>query len=113
MCEDTKMLHSLFIGRFQPLHDGHIRLIQSVIDEGKRPLIALRDTGINESNPHTIEERTKMFRTVFGDKVTIITIPDISEVVYGRGVGWGIREIRLDEKTESISATSIRAENGD
>jgi len=27
-----------------------------------------------------------------------------------RKVGWGIREIKLDEKTEAISATKIRAQ---
>lgn len=102
------MLHSLVIGRFQPLHDGHKKLIQRLLDEGKRPLVALRDTGINEDNPYSVEERKKMFEEAFGDKVTVISIPDIEEVIYGRKVGWEIREIRLDEKTESISATEIR-----
>ena len=41
-------------------------------------------------------------------KMIVISIPDIEEVCYGRKVGWGIREIRLDEATEGISATKIR-----
>lgn len=49
-----------------------------------------------------------MFHDVFGDKIKVIVIPDISEVCYSRKVGWGIREIRLDKETERISATKIR-----
>lgn len=107
------MRYSLFIGRFAPLHEGHIKLIQSVLDECKNVCVALRDTEIDKDNPYTIEERIQMFWDVFGDKVKITVIPDIEEVCFGRKVGWGIREIRLDDKTESISATKIRNDNLD
>ncbi len=53
----------------------------------------------------------KAFRKEYGDgRLEILTIPDIEDVCYGREVGWGIRQIKLDEKTEAISATKIRAE---
>ena len=100
--------YSLFIGRYQPLHEGHIKLIKSVLNEGKDVLVALRDTGINKDNPYSIEERMEMFKNAFGDTVKVIAIPDISEICYGRKVGWGIREIKLDKETEAISATAIR-----
>ncbi|MCK9370976.1 adenylyltransferase/cytidyltransferase family protein [Candidatus Dojkabacteria bacterium] len=102
--------YSLFIGRFQGLHEGHIKLIQTVLDEGKNVCVALRDTGINDKNPYTVEQRIKMFTDKL-PSVKIIVIPDIEEVCYGRDVGWGIREIRLDKETESISATKIRNNN--
>ena len=105
------MKHSLFIGRYQPLHEGHIKLIQSVLDEGKNVCVALRDTPISETDPYSIAERKEMFRRAFDDRVRVISIPDIEEVCYGRKVGWGIREIRLDEATENISATKIRNEH--
>lgn len=101
------MKYSLFIGRFQPLHEGHIKLIQTVLSEGKKICIGLRDTEINEDNPYTIEEREKMFRKEFGD-IKIITLPDIEAVCFGRGVGYDIREIKLDKQTEKISATEMR-----
>lgn len=104
--------YSLFIGRFQPLHAGHIKLIRSVLNEGKNVLIALRDIDIDENNPYSIEQRIEMFHKEFGDSVKVIIIPDISEICYGRKVGWGIREIKLDEETEAISATVIRNSNG-
>ena len=110
------MKYSLFIGRYQPLHTGHIKLMRTVLDEGKNVLVALRDTGINPQNPYSIKERQEMFEKEFKKEmdtatVRIVVIPDIEEVCWGRGVGWGRREIRLDEKTESISATKIRNES--
>lgn len=102
------MIYSLVIGRFQPLHDGHKALVQTLLDEGKNVCVALRDTEISDSDPYTTDERIKMWKDAFSDKVKVIVIPDIEEVVYGRGVGWGIREIKLSDEIESISATKIR-----
>jgi cytidyltransferase-like protein len=102
------MKYSLFIGRYQPLHQGHIKLIEKVLSEGKNVCVALRDTDIDKDNPYSAEERINMFTRAFGERVKVIVIPDIEEVCYGRKVGWGVREIRLDDKTESISATEIR-----
>ena len=101
------MAYSLFIGRWQPFHSGHKKLIQTVLDEGKNVCIAIRDTEVSKSNPYTVEERTKAIREAF-PQAKVIIIPDIEEVVYGRGVGWGMREIRLDPETEAISGTGIR-----
>ena len=69
--------------------------------------MAIRDTPIDKDNPYTVRERKKMIKTAF-PKIKIIVIPDIEEIVYGRKVGWGIREIKLDAETEAISATKIR-----
>jgi cytidyltransferase-like protein len=115
---DGNDAHSMFIGRYQPFHAGHIKLMKTVLDEGKNIVIALRDTPVRDTDPYTVEERINMIQAKFPDatvyprisRITICPIPDISEVVFGRGVGWGIRQIKLDEKTESISATKIREE---
>lgn len=100
---------SLFIGRYQPFHSGHAALIESVLAEGKQVVIALRDTASSASNPYTLAERREMIRARFSNRVQIISIPDISEVCYGRAVGWGVREIRLPAEIEAISATSLRS----
>lgn len=102
-------MNSLFIGRYQPLHNGHIKLIKKVLeDEGKSVVIGLRDTPIDESNPFTIEERKEMFNKIFGSRVKVIVVPDIKEVCFGRNVGYSIRRIRLNRQIEDISATKIR-----
>lgn len=110
-----KRKHSLVIGRFQclPPHKGHLGIINVLLNEGKNVLIAIRDTDKDEKNPYSIEERRYYFTKIYKNelmsgRVKIIIIPDIEDVCYGRSVGWGIREIRLDAETELISATKIR-----
>ena len=110
---------SLFIGRWQVpkyLHAGHVKLIRTVLNEGNKVCIGIRDTKIDKINPYTARERVKVIKNTFAKEIKngtlkYIILPDIKEVVYGRKVGWGIREIRLDEKIESISATEIRKRN--
>ena len=61
------------------------------------------------TDPYDYKEREGMFRKRFGNRIAVMKIPDIEEVCYGRKVGWGIREIRVDPEIEAISATKIRA----
>lgn len=109
---------SLIIGRFQclPPHQGHLALIRTVLNEGGKVCIGLRESDGTEKNPYSLEERRQAFTEIFREeilegKLCIINLPDIFNVVYGRGKGWGIRQIRLPEKTENISATEIRRQN--
>lgn len=106
----TKKQYSFFIGRWQPLHEGHLALFDKVRQEGKKILIGIRDTEISETDPYSVSERIEMIRHRVPD-AEIVTIPDIEEVVHGRKVGWGIRQIQLDEMIENISATKIREKN--
>ena len=105
--------YSLFIGRYQPFHNGHEALIRSVLDERKNVCIALRDTVQCLSDPYSFQQRKQMIQEVFSSemrdgRVVIIKIPDVAEVCYGRRVGWDIREIRLPDDIEDVSATQIR-----
>ena len=104
------MSKSLFIGRWQPFHDGHRGLIDVVLREGRKVVIAVRDTPISEKNPYPLNERIKRIKAHYGKNkdVEVIAIPDIAEVCYGRDVGWTVRRIRLAKQIEEISATKIR-----
>jgi len=48
--------YALFVGRWQPLHDGHKALFARALDEGKNVWIAIRDIAPDEKNPWTAEE---------------------------------------------------------
>ena len=105
--------YSMFIGRYSPPHIGHFKLIQAVLDEGGKVFIAIRDTRLSDKNPYTYTQRQMIFTKRFLDevkdgRVVIGKIPDVKEVCFGRKVGWAVRQIKLDEATESISATKIR-----
>ena len=52
------MRHSMFIGRFQPFHDGHEWCVREMLSNGKRVCIAIMDIHDLEpiKNPYTTEE---------------------------------------------------------
>lgn len=108
----TQMKPSLFIGRWQPFHEGHQALVETVLKQGKPVIIAVRCTARGPSDPYSVEERWAFISEVladYGSLVRIIAIPDFDEICYGRGVGYGIRRVDLDEEVEAVSATRIRA----
>ena len=43
----------------------------------------------------------------------MLLVPNITDICYGRGVGYKIEEIVLSEKIQKISATKIRKEMRD
>lgn len=100
---------SLFIGRFQPLHDGHKELIQKMLDEGKIVCVALMNTEVSDNNPYTFEQRERMIREAFGQDILVMMIPPVAEVCYGRDVGYGIRRIMGTQ--EDITASQLRGSN--
>jgi len=108
------MKYSLFIGRWQPWHDGHKWLIDQRLKEGKKVCVAVRDVEPSEDQPWTADEiiqnvKEQLYFEVTEDKVKIIKIPDIESVNYGRGVGYDIIEHAPPQQVEEISATKIRA----
>lgn len=108
-----KQSASLFVGRWQPFHQGHKALVETVLKRGKPVIIAIRDTEIDEKNPFSTEERWNMIQIAlreYGELVKIVVIPDIDEVCYGRDVGYEIRRITLSEELEKVSGTKVRKE---
>lgn len=109
-----KKKYSLFVGRWQVkprLHKGHIALIESELKKGNPVCVAIRDTEKSEKNPYSIEERKKVIKRSlkkWGNMVNVIKIPDIRAVIFGRQVGYEIKEVRLSKELEAISATKIR-----
>ena len=107
------MKYSLFIGRWQPWHEGHRWLIDQRLKEGKHVCIAVREISVNDSNPFSTEEVVNNIKEELKDliesgEIKVISIPDIESVNYGRGVGYDIIEHTPPEDIGSISATEIR-----
>tara|TARA_B100001971_G_C18061804_1_gene468362 strand:- start:357 stop:833 length:477 start_codon:yes stop_codon:yes gene_type:complete len=103
--------YAIFIGRFQPYHQGHISLIMQKINEGFPALIMVRDIAPDSKNPFTTEQTVEMiekYHRAHQQDVKVITIPDIESVNFGRGVGYEINEFTPPEDIGWISATKIR-----
>ena len=111
---NSKAPTAYMLGRYQPFHDGHKRLIVEAINRVGQACIAIRDTqGTDEKNPFSYEEVEQNIRKGMIDydgKYIIIRVPNITNIFYGRDVGYKIEQITLDETTRDISATKIRTE---
>jgi nicotinamide mononucleotide adenylyltransferase len=105
--------YSMFIGRWQPWHEGHLWLIDERLNEGKNVLICIRDIQPDEKNPFRASEvesniKKELWQLVGQERVKVIIIPDIESVNFGRGVGYDIIEHVPPQEVGDISATKIR-----
>ena len=107
------MKYSMFIGRWQPWHDGHRWLIDQRLNEGKNVLICVREVSRDDKNhydPTVVKENIeqKLKDLIDSKRLKVIIIPDIESVNYGRGVGYDIIEHVPPTEVGQISATKIR-----
>ena len=102
----------LMIGRFQPFHDGHKKLFETILKKEGQVMIMVRDThGLDEKNPfdyYTVLQGIDQALTEYRNKYIVIPAPNITGVYYGRDVGYKVEQIHLGKEIESISATDIR-----
>ena len=106
---------ALMIGRFQPFHDGHKALFLKALEKHGQVCIAVRDMPRDEKNPYDALEVTgNIHKSLieYRGKYTVVILPNIVDVVYGRDVGWTVSKIDLPSEIEAISATKIRKDLG-
>lgn len=110
----TDVKYSMFIGRWQPLHKGHLWLINERLKEGKNVWLAIRDVKPDEKNPWTAKEIEQMILKgelkdlIVDGRIVVSIIPDIESINYGRSVGYDVIEHVPPKEIGDISATSIR-----
>ena len=111
------------LGRWQPWHKGHQELFKRCIKKTGQVIIQVRDVegasgGENQDdNPFcwdtvckNIEENLSQDGYKRGEDFEIMLVPNITNITYGRGVGYSFEEETFDEEITTISATKIRAE---
>jgi len=101
--------YALFIGRWQPFHNGHKYIIDKALKTGENVCLAIRNTEISQKNPYTVEQRAEMVKRVYGNKVKIVVIPDIVSINIGRKVGYDVNRIDPPKEMAVISGTNVRA----
>ena len=102
---------AMMLGRWQPWHNGHQMLFEKTLEKTGQVIIMVRDTPRDDSNPfdfETVKKRIEQALVTYQGAFDIIKVPNITNICYGRGVGYKIDEIVLPEQIQKISATEIR-----
>jgi len=114
---DNKKPTAQMLGRWQPFHDGHFALFEEIIKKTGQVCIQIRDVQGVDDNPFNFETVKKNIEEKLNPKYEgrfkIMLVPNITNICYGRGVGYKIEEIVMPEKIQKISATKIRAKMRD
>ena len=102
------------LGRWQPFHDGHFALFEKIIKKTGQVCIQVRDVQGVDDNPFnfkTVKRNIeKRLNSKYKNRFKVILVPNITNISYGRGVGYKIEEVVLPKKIQKISATKIRKE---
>ena len=120
---DPKKPTVLLLGRWQPWHEGHLALFKRAFAKTGQVVIQVRDVkdssggkGQND-NPFSFEEISKDIQKKllhqgyeFNKDYLIQLVPNITNITYGRCVGYQIELEVFESDIESISATKIRAD---
>jgi adenylylsulfate kinase len=114
---DTKAPTGMMMGRFQPWHQGHRTLFEQILEKVGQVCIVVRDThGTSDKDPLTSEEVVARIHAnlheTFAGKYTVVVLPNITGVYYGRDVGYTVEQIKLPDDIEAISATQVRQQLG-
>ena len=84
---------------------------QETLKKTGQVIIMVRDLPKDKNNPFDYKEvkkRIEVALTKYKGKFKIIKVPNITNICYGRGVGYKIEEIILPKEIQEISATKIR-----
>ncbi len=106
---------TLQLGRYQPWHDGHQALKDEAHKRTEQVLVGVRNTyGTSEKDPLTYEEVERYIHKDNGNHgdTLVMRLPNITNIVYGRDVGYKIEQVDLGEAIHAISATQKRKEMG-
>jgi hypothetical protein len=99
------------LGRWQPWHEGHQSLFEEIVKKKGQVNIQVRDVkgvGDNPFDFETVKNNIEQALIPYKNRIKITLVPNITNICYGRGVGYKIEEIVLPENIQKISATDIR-----
>ena len=108
---DNRKPTAQMLGRWQPWHGGHQALFEEIVKKTGQVNIMVRDVkgiGDNPFDFETVKKNIEIALKEFKNRVKISLVPNITNICYGRGVGYKIEEIVLSQDIQEISATKIR-----
>jgi cytidylate kinase len=105
---------TLMLGRYQPWHEGHHALYDEAGKRTGQVLLGVRSTYKTSPKDPLTFEQVKVFidQDEHMNNALILRLPNITNIVYGRDVGYKIEQVKLGDDIEAISATQKRREMG-
>ena len=105
---------TLMLGRYQPWHEGHHALYKEAWKRTGQVLLGVRNTyNTSEKDPLKFDEvKEYIDKDEFMDGAMVLRLPNITNIVYGRDVGYKIEQVDLGADIHAISATQKRKEMG-
>jgi adenylate kinase family enzyme len=105
---------TLMLGRYQPWHEGHHALYKEAGKRTDQVLLGVRNTyNTSEKDPLKFDQvKEYIAKDKFMDGSMVLRLPNITNIVYGRDVGYKIEQIDLGVDIHAISATQKRIEMG-
>jgi hypothetical protein len=105
---------TLMLGRYQPWHEGHHALYKEACKRTDQVLLGVRNTyNTSEKDPLTFDQvKGYIAKDEFMDGALVLRLPNITNIVYGRDVGYKIEQVDLGATIHAISATEKRKEMG-
>jgi adenylylsulfate kinase len=111
---DWRKPTTLMLGRYQPWHEGHHALYAEAGKRTEQVMLGVRDTqGTSEKDPLSFNQvKGYIAQDPVMTNAMVIKVPNITNIVYGRDVGYKIEQIELSKEVQAISATQKRKELG-
>jgi hypothetical protein len=105
---------TLMLGRYQPWHEGHHALYEEAGKRTGQVLLGVRNTyNTSEKDPLTFDQvKGYIAKDSVMDDAMVLRLPNITNIVYGRDVGYKIEQVDLGATIHAISATEKRKELG-
>jgi len=105
---------TLMLGRYQPWHEGHHALYKEAGKRTDQVLLGVRNTyNTSDKDPLKFDQvKEYIAKDEFMDGALVLRLPNITNIVYGRDVGYKIEQVDLGADIHSISATQKRKEMG-
>jgi gluconate kinase len=105
---------TLMLGRYQPWHEGHHALYEEAGKRTSQVMLGVRNTfNTSPKDPLTFDQvKEYIAKDEFMDGSMVVKMPNITNIVYGRDVGYKIEQVKLGNEIEAISATQKRKELG-
>jgi bifunctional NMN adenylyltransferase/nudix hydrolase len=114
MIASRKFRYAVLIGRFQPFHFGHQRLVEHALRIAERVIVVVGSDKQHRSvkNPFTFDERERMIRAALRNteqpRVSVVGVPDspYNDSVWIASIQRGIDQL-IDADGESVEQSSV------